>query len=426
MKVNNLSCIAISVCLYCSSNAQSARADELTELKKELQSLKQTVQGLKETTQRQQQVIDSFTSGTGMTSASHESKQPPPFLASSGSASKTAVPFIPDIGVVADVTGSLSESEEDEEGNDRISVREVELVLGHDIDPYSRLDATITFSDFEDVDIEEAYVSYWDLPGDLKGRIGRIRPKIGKASALHRDSLDTTDEPFVVQRYFGVEGFFRTGLELTGFSPLSNDLVTQQLTAGILEGGAGEDGTIFGTSRRHPSLYTHLSNYFELSDVNNFELGGSYLLGSNKEDSEFKTNVFGLDASYNYFVTPLNKFRIVSEAYFQKRNDEDETNLENPISSDDHPWGFYALADYRLSERWGIGSRYDYVELINNPSENPPDEEKAVTAYLTFYQSEFARWRAQYQHALLSDGKDDDRFFLQGTFAIGTHKHQLQ
>ncbi len=413
--------IAISACTL-SLQTAPAHADELSDLKQELNSLKQTVRELQSTTQKQQAVIDSLGAGVQAPasvdqSAAQASPQPP-----TTSGSRPTAPYIPEIGVVADVTGSLSESKADEEGNDRVSVREIELVLGHDVDPYSRLDATITLSDFEEVDIEEAYASYWDLPGGLKGRIGRFRPKVGKASALHRDSLDTTDEPFVVQRYLGVEGLFRTGVELSGFTPFSSELLTQQLTGGILEGGVGEDGSLFGESRRRPTLYSHLSNYFEISEVSNFELGGTYLLGSNNEDTEFKVNAFGVDATYSYSVTPINKFKMVTEAYFQKRNDSPEEGASN----DENPWGFYALADYRLNERWGLGTRYDYVERINSAAENPRDTETAFTGYLTFYQSEFARWRAQYQHALLADGADDDRFTLQGTFAIGTHKHPLQ
>ena len=405
-------------------NAKSAVADELEDLKKELRSLQQTVQQLKVTSQKQQEIIENLTSGTASAVPAARPADPAAAVPVAPVSAKAPAPFIPDIGVVADITGISSESKEDAEGNDRFSVREVELVLGHDIDPYSRLDATITFSDFEEAGIEEAYASYWDLPGDLKAKIGRMRPKVGKASAMHRDSLDTTDEPLVVQRYLGVEGLFKTGLELTGFTPLSSDLITQQLTGGVIEGGAGEDGEVFGESGRHPTLYGHLSNYFEINDVNNFELGGTYLLGSNQADSEFKVNVFGVDATYSYFVTPTNKLKLMAEAYFQKRSESGEDF--DPGNSDDHPWGTYALADYRLSERWGIGSRYDYVELINSPTENVRDRESAVTGYLTFFQSEFARLRAQYQHALLADGNDDERFFLQGTFAIGTHKHPLQ
>ena len=414
--------VLISSFLY--FGASSAAADDLADLKKELRSLRQEVQELRVITQKQQATIESLTSAKTVSASDTIAKQQEPVPATQPAA-KAPMPFIPDIGVVADITGALSESTDDEEGNDRFSVRELELVLGHDIDPYSRFDATITFSDFEEADIEEAYVSYWDLPLDTKARIGRFRPKIGKASAAHRDSLDTTDAPLVVQRYLGVEGLFKTGLELTGFTPLSSDSFTQQLTGGLLEGGVGEDGDLFGESTRHPSIYGHLSNFFEISDLSNFELGGTYLVGSNNVDSELKTNVFGIDATYNYYVTPINKIKFLSEAYFQNRNDSFE-NQGDDSENFEHPWGFYSLVDYRLSERWGLGSRYDYVELIENPIDNPRDHEHAITGYLTFFQSEFARWRAEYQYAALANGNNDNRFFLQGTFAIGTHKHQLQ
>ena len=108
---------------------------------------------------------------------------------------KGGFPAIPEIGVVGDIVGTKSDTLSDDEGNNRISVRELELVLGSDIDPYSRFDSTITFSDFEDPDVEEAYVSYWGLPGEVKGRIGRMHQLIGKASATHRDALETVDEP---------------------------------------------------------------------------------------------------------------------------------------------------------------------------------------------------------------------------------------
>jgi hypothetical protein len=67
--------------------------------------------------------------------------------------------------------------------------------------------------------------------------------------------------------------------------------------------------------------------------------------------------------------------------------------------------------------------RYGFVELSSATASG--ERERAISAHLTFYQSEFARWRAQYQYAEIP-GEDDDRFFIQGTFAIGTHKHELQ
>lgn len=338
-------------------------------------------------------------------------------------ASKPGGTYVPEIGVVMDVVGTSSQSQTDEDGNDRVSLRELEFVFGHDIDPYSRMDVVATFSDQEDPDIEEATVTYWGLPWGIKARVGRMRERIGKASSTHRDSLDTVDEPLVVQRYLGLEGLFRSGLEVSAFTPLSLEDYTQELVMGIMEGGIGEEGQLFGETRRAPSFYGHLANFLSISDDASFELGGSYLLGSQDEDPTPEVSAFGVDATMSYFVTPRNKLKLQSEFYFQRRPGVLETPTE-VLAADQNPYGFYALADYRFGERWGGGLRYDYVQptLLH---EGDRSTERGAAAYLTFFQSEFARWRFQYERLNLEDGKDDNQFFLQGTFAIGTHKHQL-
>lgn len=347
--------------------------------------------------------------------------------------------FNPEIGVVADVVAAVSESKEDAEGNDKISVRELELVFAHDIDPYARFDSTVTFSDFEDPVIEEAYITYWGLPIELKGRVGRMRPKIGKASGVHRDALETVDEPLVVQNYIGIEGLFRTGLELAWFIPLPWEILAHELTVGMMEGGIGEDGTLFGETRRRPSFYAHLKNFWDISDMTNLELGGTYLLGSSDEDSEYEVNAFGIDLTLIHYLNPINRLKIQAELYVQDRDEpfiSGEEAFEESLdaigeklaseSFDDNPWGMYALIDYHLALRWSVGGRFDYVVPTDIASDSPDEADIAFSAYLTFHQSEFARWRLQYQHVEFADGGDDDRVFLQGTVAIGVHKHQLQ
>ena len=90
------------------------------------------------------------------------------------------------------------------------------------------------------------------------------------------------------------------------------------------------------------------------------------------------------------------------------------------------PVGLYTLADIRLTRRCGFGGRFDYVEVGNHPASNPRFMDRAYTGYLTFFQSEFARLRLQYQHARLADGDNDDRFFLQWTYVMGVDKHPIQ
>lgn len=397
--------------LLCASTAVAA--PDATETR--IADLEALVRRLESTVTAQQATIDRLAGPPG---------RAPSADTPTGSAPRRAQ-VLPDIGVVTDFVASSTSSEEDEEGNDRLAVREIEFIFGHDIDPFARLDTVITFSDFEDPDIETAKVSYAGLPFDIAARIGRMRQRVGKATAVHRDSLETVDEPLVVQRYLGIEGLFRTGVELSGFTPLSGDTFTQELIVGVMEGGVGEDGELFGETRRRPSGYVRAAHFFDLSEDTSFELGGTYLTGSQDDDGSLEVGAYGIDATLIHNVTPRNRLKLQSELYLQSR---DETSLADgePDTYADSPLGLYALADYRLGERWGIGTRYDYVEPTKLEDASAQSADRAYSAMLTYYQSEFARWRLQYQYADLADGTEENRFFLQGTFAIGVHKHMIQ
>lgn len=346
--------------------------------------------------------------------------------------------FNPEIGVVGDVVATFSGASLDAEGNDRVAVRELELVFGSYIDPYSRLDVTLGIADFEAMQIEEAYITRYGLPFETLLHLGRFFPKIGKAATVHRDTLDTVDEPLVVQRYFGVEGFFKTGADLSKTFDMPWD-ITGELTGGVLEGGNGEGANTFGESRRRPTLYSHFKTYKEFSDVTDLEIGATHMLGSNDQDQRFEVNVLGFDVTWNYYVTPANKFKWQSEFYVQNRKESFEIapsevvvqgdGFERTVGGDvthfqAHPFGFYSLVDYRIDPRWEIGARADAVQPVNAA----PDDRRFETGaamFLTFHQSEFARFRLQYEHTRFETGGYDNTVFLQGTVAIGQHKHKI-
>ncbi|MDO8730306.1 MAG: hypothetical protein Q7J69_03880 [Candidatus Omnitrophota bacterium] len=334
--------------------------------------------------------------------------------------------LLPEIGLVGDIVATTSEDAADTEGNDRISAREVELVVGSNVDPYSRFDASFAFSDFEETSLEEAYLTRWGLPWDLKARFGRFFPRVGKAASIHRDSLSTVDEPLVIRRYFGAEGFARSGADIGGTfqGPLS---WVFEPSVGILEGGMGEGGTMFGTTRRRPTAYGHWKNYRDLSDSSGVELGFTGLIGSSDADPEFEVKTLGVDVTYLNAFTPTTKMKLQSELFVQQR---DESFAIDPDTGetrqfDRHPWGAYALAEYRFAPQWAVGARADHVRLVDSAQSRHYDQ--GVSAFLTFYQSEWARWRLQFRHEERArDETDDNAVFLQGTFAIGTHKHQIQ
>ncbi len=402
-------------------------ADELALLREQVQQLTGTVQQLTATVQAQQERLAQLErpGAPGPQAA----VQPPRSAAGAPSSGRALLTSMnPEIGVVGDIVGQLSESSADGEGNDTITAREVEVVFGHPIDPYSRLDVTLAFPELEAAELEEASVTHWGLPGEIRTRLGRFKPKVGKAIAIHRDSLDTVDEPLVVQRYFGTEGMSRTGVDFSGFLPVPWTAVVHELTGGLLEGGVGEGGTLFGETKRRPSFYAHLKNFWDIAEMTNAELGLTYLLGSKDADSDYEVDALGIDATMVHYVTPANKLKWQNELYLQQR-DETVTVAEDgsTTSVPNTPWGFYSLLDYRLSPRFGVGGRMDYVEPVDaDQAILARNADTAWSGYLTFYQSEFSRWRLQFTHTDFARGGDDNTIFAQATVAIGVHKHQLQ
>lgn len=400
-------------------------------IEKQIEELKSLVVNLQKVTQEQNRRIEELEKHNAQLKQKLETPQtqiamPKPNVTPPTPLTSGLQAFNPEIGVVADIVATSSEARADSDGNDRVSIRALELVMGHYVDPYSRLDATIHFSDSENAEIDEAYLSHWGLPWELKGILGRFRPKIGKAASIHTDSLDTVDEPLVVDRYFGKEGYFRTGFGLTKMFEFPKETASE-FTFGLLEGGVGEGGTAFGSSRRHPTVFSHLKLYKDITDTSNFELGLTHLAGSKDNDRKFEVNVLGLDATYLHNFSAWNRLKLQSEFYFQDRDESSSTANDGTVTKfRNHPFGFYTLADLRLNQRWSTGARFDYVELVDNPLANKREMDLGYSTYLTFHQSEWARWRLQYRHTDYATGKNDDAIMLQGTFAIGVHKHKLQ
>jgi hypothetical protein len=427
-------CLLLILSMNSTVFAQTSTEDELRDMKTQMALMQERMAKLEEKITAQESSKQAYEQR--ITSLQEQLAQ---YQASSSAALSSTKPAVakwtPEIGVVVDTVFTSDTPKEDEEGADRLSVRELELVLGSEVDPYSRLDATISLSDFEDTSLEEAYLTRFGLPLDTTARIGKFKPKVGKALAMHRDSLDTVDEPLVIQRYFGVEGLNKSGVDLTKTLDLPIPL-TQQLSIGVIDGGNGEDGTAFGETRRRPTVYSHLKNYVDVTETTGFELGLSHMAGSRDEDAEFEVQILAADATLKHDFNVNQSMKVQGEVFNLNRK-ESYLDSEEDIDGlgemtivrrdiDGNLWGSYGLIDFRIHPQWSTGFRYDNVQLVDNPFENPKRKDVGYTGYLTFHQSEFVRWRAQYTHKDLATGKDDDAVFLQGTFAIGEHKHKMQ
>jgi hypothetical protein len=336
----------------------------------------------------------------------------------------------------------LTESSEDGEGNDTISLKELELSFAQVVDPYSRLDAIIALNDNleeQNVDIEEAYYTHWGLPFGFRGQVGKFRSKIGKQNLQHLHQLPTTDYAMVIEDFFGEEGLSSSGVRLQNDIPNPWDIPVE-LTGEVLRGNNGN--SFSGVSRR-PIFNTHLKTYFEPMEETGLELGWTTLFGDEnpprtvllddgtgtetlvetpvtdpKGTGRYGVKVFGADATFTKYLPEGKTLKWQNEIYFQNRS--------SLVHANSDPWGFYTLLDYRFSPRFSTGLRFDYLEPLGVADQH--HHASKISPYLIFWQSEFASLKLQYSHLepAGADAKSDNMIFLQVDFLIGAHKHPVQ
>jgi len=364
----------------------------------------------------------------GLQAQQKESRAPNPGLSA----------FNPEIGVVVDVIGRLSEAEPEDpfgadEGIDRFSFREAELVFGAFVDPYTRADIAFVFSDSEDAEIEEAYISFLRIPGRIRARVGKFRSKIGKMNLKDLNALPTVTEPLVIQEYLGEEGLALTGAHVSrlfGVGPLA-----LEASGEILDGG---QEALFSGVRGEPIWVGHLRGFADLTPRANLEVGLNYVRGERHADPAFDPDcdttllpgcdtivlrhaeIEGVDLSYRWKRTTASAVAVTAEAYRVDRH------RQTGDPSAPRVQGGFLHADVRFAPRWSAGARYDRVEPLAQDSTLPHDDRAGYAVYTTNHLSEFSLIRLQYQRTREPDGFRNDEFFVQFRAQIGVDRHGLQ
>lgn len=311
----------------------------------------------------------------------------------------------PEISFTANVLGVASGDEREDFSN-----QEVELDLQAALDPFSRMRFTLALGEEGEVEIEEVWVQYSSLPGGLGLRAGRFRQTFGALNRQHLHALPQTEFPLALATYFGEEGLVQTGISLEWLLPrpwATANEISLQVTDGESEAFGGEDF-------ENLSVLAHLKNYWDLSPAAYFEWGLSGAAGDDGRGGD--SRLWGSDFTFHWQPPERAKYREVTwrtEALLSQRDD--------PLGLRREAWGGYSYLEGLVMRNLYLGVRYDRVE-------DPFDPSRVLTGfvpYLTWWQSEFVRLRAEYQR--FADRLADDtesRFVLQLTWAAGPHKHE--
>jgi hypothetical protein len=367
--------------------------------------------------------------------AAPQSAQPPPPAATSANLLNPTVTAIGN-GLYRYDDRAVGEAGERIDNN--FNVREVELDLRAAVDPFADGVVIASFEservgEFE-AGIEEGYVNikrlpfpvFDDPPLGLKLKVGRFRPEIGRINRLHLHDLPQMTRPMVIEEFFGEEGFVGNGLSAQFFIPTPFDEESAlELTAQLLTGG----GVLIAPGPpQSPAAVGNLRWFRTVAGAHNFDLSLIFHFG--RTDPEATLNAMTYSADFLYKWKPLRggefrSFVVGGQVFYTRRAflEEVDTDGDGQIDAserrDTNPLGYFAFTQYQLDRSTYLGVRWDDTAAIAGDQ----FRRRAVSGYLTWYTSEFLRFRVGYERRLSDIAEENGRnsAFAEINLVFGAH-----
>jgi len=323
-----------------------------------------------------------------------------------GGSSALSKIFNPDISVIGDFVGAVGKNSVNPFPS--LEMHETEVGFQAIVDPYARGDFFLSFG-HEGVELEEGYLTFTSLPAGLLVKAGKMRSDFGKVNLLHNHNLPWIDRPLATDNLLGgEEGLNDAGVSVSRLLPAPGDTFLE-FTGQVLR---GESEELFESSRRSDVAFVgHLKGYRDLTESTNLELGGSIARGHNDFGSDFVTQIYGFDATLRW--KPLRRaiyrsFLFRSELTWSRRRE--------PLDIQ-RAFGFYSMAEYRLTRRWTAGGRYDWSER----GQDARQHDSGGSLVLTFWPSEFSQVRGQLRRTRYAENSTAYELLFQLLFNLGAH-----
>jgi len=87
------------------------------------------------------------------------------------------------------------------------------------------------------------------------------------------------------------------------------------------------------------------------------------------------------------------------------------------LPTQEKAFGMYSSLEYRMDQRWTVGTRYDYAQrpMLHTQLD------RGASAILTYWMSEFSQVRGQYRFARYDGKQNANELRLQLVFVMGAH-----
>ncbi len=359
--------------------------------------------------------------------------------------------FNPSIGIVlngrassftstnAEIAG-FSVGEEGERGSEGVAIDETELNFSANIDDkfYGSMTAAIVREDGSDkIELEEAYiqtVSGAGLPNGASVKAGRAFWTFGYLNEHHAHADDFADRPLTSRVYLN-KAFNDDGAEISFILPTDQ---YAELGGGMFRGDDFPGGGSL-TGLGSWSAYARtggdigdnqswrLGVYTLQSDVNSraTEEGALTFVGQN--------TLYAADLRYTFAPTgDASKKEVILQAEVMYREEDGTYNDTEAgtgtVSYDESSLGWYAQAIYKFAPSWRVGARYARLNAADTPEgfagsalDSAGHDPETFSVMGDWTNSEFGRFRLQYNREELAEKQEDNQFLVQYVMSIGAH-----
>lgn len=315
--------------------------------------------------------------------------------------------------------------------SNRPFLRTFEIEFRNPVDPYAEAVAVISVeneaaNEFA-IDAEEVYGLIKRLPLleraplGMKLKIGKFRAPLGVNNKIHMHDLPWTIRPLVISKYLGTEhgeffesGFNPTGIDLDFFLPNPVPSTTLEMNVDVVR--SGDMALSQNRTGKQPAFLGHLTLSKDWNNEHLLILGGS----AYDEHGDNSTRLWSADITYKWAPAERrgwHSFVTGGELFSGKHS-----YLDSTLSRIEHrAYGWFGYAQYQFSYWTYVGIRYDWLQ---EPS-NDQLVTKSWSAYVSYYTTEFLRFRIGYQHlasdVLAADVNNVNSVLFDINFVFGSH-----
>ena len=321
---------------------------------------------------------------------------------------------------------------------DGVSLGESEITLASNIDDKFYGQATIAFSgdaQSTEVAVEEAYFQTTALGHGLRIKGGRFLSTMGYLNQQHAHVWDFADAPLIYRGLFGNQ-LKTEGVQVDYLLPTDYYInIGAALSSGAPYPGAGSHTgigawnmfAILGDDIDYEQSWQLGLYHWQQNHIDQRE---SLILDNDYAfRGENRINSLSLVYKWAPNGNPVEKNLKLQFEFFDAREKGDMQSQAQGTDINSHRQGWYAQAVYQFMPQWKTAFRYGRLyasHSLSNPlvfagtnflSSHHPQRYALMLEWLP---SEYSRIRLQYNRDQ-STLQNDNQFFVQYTFSLGSH-----